>query len=259
MNNDDVIALNLRRDYTGIDFSFKKSININHQGLSTLQPVHINRFTTGITNLSLLGNHFTSIPPLISEKLPNLRKLIMSCNRISTAQFSPSSMSNNLTTLDLSRNQLSTIPPSISNLTNLEALRIYHNKITGGIPPQFIMNLTKLEFIDLSYNMITTIPSAITELKSLVSLNLSTNQISRPPTLDLINHLLLTRRIIEDSTTNSYHSYHFHSGRYVVLFGPLSLFMKNNPFINNYKLGDCLALIFPSLKDITARFVFLHV
>jgi len=237
------------------NFTSNTCLDIDRNHLSTLQPTHINKFTTQIISLYLSDNCFTYIPPLISEKLPNLEKLLMAYNNISTAQFTPSM--SNLTELNLSQNLLSIIPSSISNLTNLEYLDFHDNKITDITPSITIMkNLTNLEYLDFSRNMITEIPSSgMTELKSLIFLHLQNNLISRAPTLNFINHLNHT---IEDPNDIEFVEDRFYgivTRRSVVLIETLDIFMMNNPFINNYKPGDCLGRIFPSLKDIAARFV----
>lgn len=58
----------------------------------------------------------------------------------------------NLTVLDLSRNQLSgNIPASIGNLTNLQKLYLYKNELDGRIPDT-ITKLTNTTNVNLAFN-----------------------------------------------------------------------------------------------------------
>ena len=50
----------------------------------------------------------------------------------------------NLQTLNLSNNQISTIPKEINKLTNLQTLYLCYNEIS--IIPKEIINLTNLQF-----------------------------------------------------------------------------------------------------------------
>ncbi len=78
--------------------------------------------------------------------------------------------------INLSYNQLTTIPPEISNLTRLSHINLFYNQLTT-IPPE-ISNLTQLGYIDLSYNQLTTIPDSIFLLSNLYYLNITQNRIT---------------------------------------------------------------------------------
>jgi Leucine rich repeat/Leucine Rich Repeat len=102
----------------------------------------------------------------------------------------------NLQTLNLSGNNLTTIPTAIASLTNLTKLDLTGNKLTKI--PSAITNLSTLNYLNLRANKITNIPDAIANLSNLTKLYLSGNQIAMIPaaianlinltTLDLINN-----------------------------------------------------------------------
>jgi len=69
--------------------------------------------------------------------------------------------------LHLSGNQLTTLPPEIGNLPILAALHLENNQLTT-LPPE-IGNLTALEELNLSGNQLTTLPPEITQIKPIYS------------------------------------------------------------------------------------------
>jgi small GTP-binding protein len=101
-----------------------------------------------------------------------------------------------VTELDLSNNQISSLPPEIVQLTNLQTLKIAGNQISSL--PREIGQLTNLQTLDISFNQISSLPPEIGQLTNLQSLDISGNQISSLPpeivqltnlqTLDLRNN-----------------------------------------------------------------------
>ncbi len=107
--------------------------------------------------------------------------------------------------LDLSCNQLTHIPESIGNLTDLTWLKLGGNKSDRDefgsrtdeldwalfnkikIIPESIGNLTKLTSLNLGSNQLTTLPDSIGNLTQLTSLNVSSNQLTTIP--DAIGNL----------------------------------------------------------------------
>lgn len=83
----------------------------------------------------------------------------------------------NLTTLDLSYNQLTgAIPAEIRHLSKLKILKLDHNQMTGV--PAEVGQLSQLESLDLSYNKLTGLPQELANLKNLKTLNLKGNNYS---------------------------------------------------------------------------------
>jgi len=84
-----------------------------------------------------------------------------------------------LTLLDLTWNQLNTLPDEIAKLSQLTSLDLRYNQL--NILPESIMNLTQLLFLDLRYNRLNTLPDALLQLSQLTSLSLGYNQLSILP------------------------------------------------------------------------------
>ena len=90
--------------------------------------------------------------------------------------------------LNLSYNQLTSLPPEITKLTNLTELYLYGNRLTS-FPPE-ITKLTKLTRLDLSDNQLTSLPPEITKLTNLIWLELSDNRLtSLPPKITKLTKL----------------------------------------------------------------------
>ena len=124
------------------------------------------------------GNHVTQIYPYQNNLIGTI----------------PPSISNltNLKFLTLANNQFTGgIPASLGSLTNLIGLALGNTHLTGSIPPE-LGNLTKLQDLSLSNNQLTgSIPPQLGNLMNLVSLYLSLNQFtgSIPPELGNLTKL----------------------------------------------------------------------
>lgn len=104
----------------------------------------------------------------------------------------------NLQSLDVSSNQLSSLPESIGDLRHLKKIDLRYNSI-NELPKSFT-KLSSLEFLLADKNLLTTIPNSIGNLLNLVELDLSYNDISMIPksigkcrklmTLDLSNNFI---------------------------------------------------------------------
>ena len=106
----------------------------------------------------------------------------------------------NLTLLYLSSNQLSSLPPEIVNLQNLTVLDLSSNQLST-LPPE-IVNLQNLTGLDLSSNQLSTLPPEIVKLQNLTMLDLSNNQLSTLPP-EIVNLQNLTLLTLEDNKLSS--------------------------------------------------------
>jgi internalin A len=88
-------------------------------------------------------------------------------------------ISPDMTSLDLSGRELTTVRSEITHLTNLTSLNLSRNKLTSL--PAEIAQLTELTFLDLSDNQLTSLPAEIARLTNLTSLNLDNNQLTSLP------------------------------------------------------------------------------
>ncbi len=155
-----------------------------------------------LTDLSLIGNWLTTLPPEIGN-LTNLTALHITQNWPLASL--PSQMANlkNLTRLDLSWNWSTTLPPEIVSLKHLTELNLDTNSFTGltTIIP-ILENLPNLTHLNLWSNGITTIPPEIGHLPNLANLNLERNGITTiPPEIgNLVN--LTTLDVSRNSLTD---------------------------------------------------------
>jgi len=81
--------------------------------------------------------------------------------------------------LNLSANEISQLPATISRLVNLRSLRLQHCKFTEF--PAVIGSLESVEILMLNGNRITSIPSDISNMQSLVDLYLQENSLTSLP------------------------------------------------------------------------------
>ncbi|XP_034938811.1 protein flightless-1 [Chelonus insularis] len=171
-------------DFTRNDFAEKKF------------PSSI-RMMTGIQWLKLDDTHLTEIPEemgkllklehlsLKNNKLERLygeltelnclRTLNIRRNNIKTSGI-PSELFNleELTTLDLSHNNLKEVPEGLEKARSLLNLNLSHNYIEA-IPNTLFIHLTDLIFLDLSHNRLETLPPQTRRLANLQTLILNDN------------------------------------------------------------------------------------
>jgi|GEM_PF-7000430 len=88
-------------------------------------------------------------------------------------------LSGSLITLDVSHNQISSLPSQIGQLTRLESLNVSYNKLSGALPGE--IRKMSLKSLDASYNSLTGVPAEIGQLSNLKTINLSYNQLTGLP------------------------------------------------------------------------------
>ncbi|MCT7993897.1 COR domain-containing protein [Laspinema olomoucense] len=96
----------------------------------------------------------------------------------------------NLTELNLNSNQLSALPPEIGQLSNLTKLSLWSNQLSA-LPPEIgqLSNLTKL---NLNSNQLSALPPEIGQLSNLTELHLHCNQLrAMPPEIGQLTNLRL--------------------------------------------------------------------
>ncbi|MCC5653179.1 leucine-rich repeat domain-containing protein [Nostoc sp. XA013] len=84
-----------------------------------------------------------------------------------------------LTTLSLDNNQLSSLPPEISQLSSLTTLDLNDNQLSS-LPPE-ISQLSSLTTLDLNDNQLSSLPPEFSQLSSLTTLYLNDNPLTSPP------------------------------------------------------------------------------
>ncbi|XP_071800263.1 leucine-rich repeat-containing protein 40-like [Asterias amurensis] len=146
----------------------------------------------------------------------DLVKLILACNKLQEISNDIQQLPA-LTVLDVHDNVLTSLPPAIGELLNLQRLNVSHNKLTS-LPTEIfklrhlltlhaefndltavdegIGEYIHLEDLNLSHNKLTTLPYTIGQLGKLKTMNISENQITLlPSTMGLLKAV----RILEAS------------------------------------------------------------
>lgn len=130
----------------------------------------------GIQNLDLHGNVFRGLPMGL-RRLPQLTKLNLSRNKMSTEALEVVFQIATLRELKLAENELiGALPPTIEKLTLLETLDLQGNKLTV-LPPE-IRALTHLRALNVSDNDLTELPDEIFTSIPVIDLNASKNSFS---------------------------------------------------------------------------------
>jgi Leucine-rich repeat (LRR) protein len=97
--------------------------------------------------------------------------------------------------LDISMLKLTSIPPEIGKLTNLECLDVSFNRITT-LPPE-LANLKKLRYIDLTgTNYMAKLPAVLTQLPNLEAVNISDHAYWKPSQFEEAKKLLPNVKLI---------------------------------------------------------------
>ncbi|XP_065873441.1 systemin receptor SR160 [Euphorbia lathyris] len=155
-----------------LDFSYNNFIG----GL----PDSLSKHTT-LESLDLSANNLSGPIPsgLCQDPSNNLKQLLLQDN-LFTGSIPPTlSNCSQLTSLHLSFNYLTgTIPSSLGSLSNLRDLKLWFNQLTGDIP-QEITNIRTLETLILDFNELTgVIPYSISNCTQLNWISLSNNRLT---------------------------------------------------------------------------------
>lgn len=125
------------------------------------------------------ANTLTRVAALIEEAQRNrATELSLSSKNLSELPESISQLTQ-LESLFLSDNELTELPDSIGQLTQLQVLDLAHNELTEL--PDSIGQLTQLQFLYLSGNQLTELPESVGQLTKLRSLSVWSNQLTALP------------------------------------------------------------------------------
>uniref|UniRef100_A0A8D0TGQ5 Leucine rich repeats and calponin homology domain containing 4 n=2 Tax=Sus scrofa TaxID=9823 RepID=A0A8D0TGQ5_PIG len=156
-----------------------------HSGENQLKPLGLSRVARS-TNLPTPQRRFPEVPEAACQ-LVSLEGLSLYHNCLRCLNPALGNLTA-LTYLNLSRNQLSSLPPYICQLP-LRVLIVSNNKL-GALPPD-ISALGSLRQLDVSSNELQSLPSELCSLPSLRDLNVRRNQLSTLP--DELGDLPLVR------------------------------------------------------------------
>ena len=150
---------------------------LTQEGFGEVKPFLRNHHE--FVNLQLkLPQGITTIPEYFFVGLTHLQKLFLSKNRLTSLPPSIGRLTS-LQKLFLSNNKLTSLPPEIGQLRSLRELFLSNNRLTEL--PAEIRNLTSLQKLSLSNNRLTSLPPEIGQLRSLSELFLSNNRLTELP------------------------------------------------------------------------------
>ncbi|CAH1772444.1 unnamed protein product [Owenia fusiformis] len=117
-----------------------------------------------------------------------LTKLILASNKL-TELSNDVNLLPALVVLDIHDNEISSIPPTIAELRNLQRLNLGHNKLTEL--PECMSSLVNLSLLHVEHNQLSHLPEDIGKLTSLEDLNVSHNNLtSLPASLGYLTHVM---------------------------------------------------------------------
>ncbi|KAL2916627.1 hypothetical protein HK105_203739 [Polyrhizophydium stewartii] len=127
-----------------------------------------------LSRQSLSGFLSTSVSSLVS-----LEKLILSKNSLRGNLTGSIGLLSRLRVLDISCNEITSLPETLRNLSKLEELIVDHNRLRSL--PAGIGNLQALTFLDAGCNELDTLPGSIGQLSFLKTLLLDRNRLIALP------------------------------------------------------------------------------
>uniref|UniRef100_A0A3Q1I1B7 non-specific serine/threonine protein kinase n=1 Tax=Acanthochromis polyacanthus TaxID=80966 RepID=A0A3Q1I1B7_9TELE len=144
--------------------------------------------SSSITHLDLSSNSLTALPSVVPWGLIHLRTLDLSDNllkELPSACNSEEVICSRLQHVNLSQNQLNSLPSGLLHLTHIQKLSAAKNQLAvlfDILPITNWIGLRKLRELDVSDNCLTSLPTAVMHcLKSLSFLNVSRNKLTSFP------------------------------------------------------------------------------
>ena len=161
---------------------------MNMEGIEFIYANSLETLTNETTFLDLSSKEL-SIFPLEIINHPQLEILLLNNNELQSKDF-PTYLNqlSNLKQLDLTRNELTSLPESISQLRGLERLSLSFNELESL--PFSISQLQNLTHLDLFFNQLSSVPPSIGKLGKLRVLSLMENQLTYlPPSIGNLQRL----------------------------------------------------------------------
>jgi hypothetical protein len=132
------------------------------------------------TTLVDLSNTGLKLLPFKLRSCNNLTELNLSNNQLSSLpSWFYKNMTEHLKSLDLSRNNFFEMSQDVILLTGLEKLNLSYNKFEYF--PQPVLNCTNLVDLDISHNSVVILPYGISDMKHLQHFDISSNSLSLLP------------------------------------------------------------------------------
>ena len=173
------------------DFRFLLERTLGPAALDTMLVDEARRAEArGHRELVLADRQLDRLPEVLIAAMTGFESIDLSGNELATLPPAVRRLEK-LQTLHLGRNRLRALPDSLGELTQLRELHLEHNDLTHW--PGSVNELRTLHTLDLSDNYLETVPAEIGELRSLESLALAHNQLRSLP--DVIRELTSLRAL----------------------------------------------------------------
>eukprot|EP00003_Mantamonas_plastica_P024149 TRINITY_DN4463_c0_g2_i1.p2 TRINITY_DN4463_c0_g2~~TRINITY_DN4463_c0_g2_i1.p2 ORF type:complete len:775 (-),score=308.79 TRINITY_DN4463_c0_g2_i1:223-2547(-) len=137
-------------------------------------PVELELEETGPLHISMVQENLSNFPIIDASAADRIISLDLSMNNISVIDDDAFVGMVNLETLDLSGNQLKTLPSSLYGLANLRELNISDNQLSRL---HAFKNLVSLESVNLSGNGLEIIPRGLSLCQNLMVLEAASNHL----------------------------------------------------------------------------------
>ena len=173
------------------DPGFSKMQKFSHVDLSGRSlvriPIILYKKAAEITSINLSRNLSLDVPKDFIQSCINLREIKYNCNE--AWQLPPSiSLATRLTILDISNNRLETLEHTdLERLHGLTSIKMSNNKLTH-LPPAF-GRYNSLRSLNISSNYLTAFPDFLCDLGSLIDLDISFNSIQSLPNIGRLSSL----------------------------------------------------------------------
>ena len=205
------------------------TLNIVHE------PGTINTAYSSLVSLRRLnaaGSEITSIPQDYFSKLVELTSLDLSGNELADFPISTRGLAK-LRLLDISSNQLSVLPNNIFDgaFPLLEHLDVSKNQLQHFPSTS---SLTSMTFFNASSNSISTLPQSLLQLSSLNEIDMSFNLIEQFPSINLLEQNSLTRLHLEGNAQWNISSLHMNRASAELMFS----IARSLPFLRTLDLSD---------------------
>lgn len=207
------------------EWSQSKSLDLNVSSLHTLKELEV---------LNLIDSNLRQIPEGAFCELPTLQVLNLTRNRIRSTDnlgFSQKPCvaggEGELRVLDLSRNELTTLPEnwSVSKLRRLQQLNLEHNNITE-ISGEALAGLPSLRIFNISYNQLEALPIGLfAGARDFQEIHLQHNRLFEIPR-GLFHKL--EQLLILDLSGNQLSSHHIDNGTFSGLIRLIVLNLAHN-------------------------------
>jgi gliding motility-associated-like protein len=180
------------------------SLSLASQNLRGNLPSQV-YLLSGLTHLNLAGNPYLNANLNVVRQMTQLQNLYISSMNLRTSEIPSLASLSSLKVLDLTGNQLTTMPSFLAAMPNLKELYMSGNKITSI--PDFIGGLTSLEILHLQNNALTgDFPTTMANLLQMRELRAENNKLTGALSLSMRNWLrletlVLTNNKISDTLT----------------------------------------------------------